>query len=293
MIWFVAIALTILALWLYFKFFKLYKPKNVIFVDGAPGAGKSYFTVQLAIRLYKRNLRRWKVCKVVYRCLRAIARFFKSQRFVDKFQDPEMPLLYSNIRLKGVSFVKLTKEILFRQKRVAYKSVVLMDEFALIVDQMQYKDPELNERLTEFFKLYRHESRGGYIVANSQSTSDMHWSFKYVLSDYLYIHHRTKFPFVTALSVQEMAYVADKDGGNIINVRTSDIEDTCKVMLVLNKYYRAYDCYCYSVLTDNLVIENKLLTLDKGDSLKDEDILTLKKFHFYDENLGKKKAGVK
>lgn len=286
MIWLIILGVSALLLFLYFKFFKLYKPKNIVFVDGALGTGKSFLCVALAVRLYKRAVRRWKVYKIVCKAMRAIGRLFKKDRLIIKFKEPEKPLLYSNIKLRNVDFVKLTKEVLYRQKRIAYKSVVLIDEFSLIADQMQYKDKEINERLSEFFKLFRHESRGGHIIVNSQTTSDLHFSLKYCLSDYLYIHHRTNLPFVCALSVQEMAYVADKDGQAVVNVRTNDIESTCKVMLQWKKYFRYYDSYCYSALTDGLEVSSILQRYDRGDSLKDYDLLTLKQYHFLFEHLG-------
>lgn len=261
----IALVLFVLYCWL----FKLYKVKSVMFVDGAPGAGKSFLCVSYAVRLYKKAMRRYKIKKF----LRDL--FPKWEFWQSKFKRVEEPVLYSNILLRNVKFTKLTREFFMREVRPAWGSVVLLDESSLMVDQYTYKDRELSERLSIFWKLFRH-SCAGKIVTNSQTTCDLHYSEKYVLSDYLYIHHRTKLPLFSILSVQEMAYCADKDGQSVVNVRTGDIEDSCKKILVLNKYQRYYDSYCYSIYTDDLMCLREPRFFGKRHSLKDRHLLTLK-----------------
>ena len=46
----IIVGLGVLALFLYFKFFKLLRLKNVIFVDGGLGTGKSFLSVSIAVR---------------------------------------------------------------------------------------------------------------------------------------------------------------------------------------------------------------------------------------------------
>ena len=277
------LGLIVLGIYVYFKFFKMLKLKNVVFVDGSLGSGKSFLSVAIAVRQYKANRRRYFIKRFF---LRVLEPFFPS--FKDRLNTLEEPLLYSSILLRNVPFVKVTRDLLFRRKyRFAYGSVVLLDEFSLIADQMTYKDRELNERLTLFFKLFRHECRDNHclLVINSQSISDVHFSLKYVLSDYLYIHHKTRLPFVSALKVQEMAYCSDKNGNQIVNVRNEDIEETCKTMLVFNKYHRYYDSVCYSVFTDRLPVLRKIEYRTKDDDLKDTVLISFKEYQFLLENL--------
>lgn len=281
-----AVGLIALGVWLYFKFFKVYKVKNIVFIDGALGTGKSYYSVALAVRLYKKAYRRYVV-------LKWLLSYLSWWKWLNKrLGNVEEPILYSNIRLRNIKFTKVTKDLLYRQNyRFAYKSVLLIDEFSLMADQFCYKDRDMSERLSNFFKLWRHETKGGYIIVNSQTTSDLHYSLKYVLSDYLYIHHRSKFPFVTALSVQEMCYVADKDGGNVVNARYSDVEETCKVVLSLNKYYKYYDSYCYSVFTDDLPVYSCAEFNGKGSYIKDVNLVSFKAYQYLTENLKDKERG--
>lgn len=272
-----------LVAFLYFKFFKMFKMKSIVFIDGSLGTGKSFYSVSIAVRLYKRQLRRYKVKKWLFKLL---APTFP--KIAKKYKKLEEPLLYSNMPLRRVKYVLLTKDLLYRRNvRFAFHSIILIDEFSILADQFTFKDRELNERLTLFFKLLRHElhAGGSTCVINSQSTSDLHFSLKYVLSDYLYIHHMTKLPFFCLLKVQEMAYSADKDGGNVINVRSSDIEDSLKTLIVWKKYFKYYDSIYLSIFTDKLPPYTKTEYNPSGKYIKKKELVSFKEFPFLYENL--------
>lgn len=292
MIWIICILLGILAIWLYWKFFKLPKMKNIIFVDGSLGSGKSFYSVAVAVRLFKKQIRLYRIkCfvigNIVNKIIDVVNLLFKKNYAIKEL--PEKPQLYSNMRLRYIEFTLLTQDLIFRKQRFAYKSVVLIDEASLLIDQMCFKDKELNERMSTFFKLFRHETKGGFLVINSQTTSDLHYSIKYVINDYLYLHHRTKLPFFSVVKCQEMAYCGDKDGSSIVNVRNEDIEETLKNVLVLNKYYKYYDSYCYSIFTDSLPIYKKVKKLGRKDNLKTDILVSFKDFKYLYEKLEKDK----
>lgn len=271
------VGLAVLAIWLYFKFFKIPKIKNVVFVDGSLGTGKTFYSVYLAIRLYKRALRRAHFRRWVLRYL------FNFGRFKGKWEQVEEPRLYSNIKLRNIEHIVVTKDLLFRKNfRFAYKSVLLLDEFSLVADQMLYKNHEINERLSEFFKLFRHETQGGYLVFNSQTTQDLHFSAKYVLSDYLYIHSRFKIPFFSVLRMQECGYSAD---GGIQTIAKDDIESTLRYVLVPSRYYRYFDTYCYSIFTDCLPVYQEVKYFDKHSRIKSDMLVSFKDFKYLYENV--------
>lgn len=269
----------ILLIWLYFKFFKIPKIKNLMFVDGGLGAGKSFYCVHLAVRLYKRNMRRYKIAKVIFKPFALMKKPPKKSRLLKRIRslywNLEEPILYSNIPLRNVKHSKLTLDIILRKVRVARKSVILMDDVSVIVDQMNFKDRILNKQLSLFFKLWRHESHGGYIIANSQSVADIHHAFKYALSDYLYLHSSFRVPFFRVIRSQEMHYTADKDSGSIAMGTGKDIEETLKMVLVRSKYFKYYDSYCYSILTDGLEIYDKSQFIKYFENAKTGDVLTL------------------
>lgn len=284
-IWILFIGLGVLAVYLYFRFFKLFKVKSIVFIDGGLGTGKSFMSVAIAIKLHKKALRNWKIKKFFL----GLMCFIDKKKFEPRLKELEKPLLYSNIRLRNYDFVKINQDLIFRHNfRFAYKSVVLFDEFSLVADQMLFRDKALNERLTLFFKLFRHETRGGYCVINSQSTSDLHYSLKYVLSDYLYLHHLSKFPLIWAFKCQEMSYCADKDGGQVVNANSGDIEDNLRIMLIFSKYRKYYDSYCYSVFTDMLPIYKINEFNVKGAYIKDSNLISFKDYVFLKENLEKR-----
>lgn len=258
-------------LFIYFKFFKIPKLKNVVFIDGGLGCGKSFYSVSLAIKLHKKALRKWNIQKYFCKFLGLFSKKYKNK-------EVEKPLLYSNIKLKNYEHVILTKELLTRDIRFNYKSILLIDEFSLFADQQLYKNQDLNEKLQLFFKLFRHETKGGYMVVNSQSINDCHYSFKYILNDYFYIHHRVKLPFISILAIRENFYSADN--GNVINSSNEDIESTLKKVIVLNKYYNKYDSYTYSIFTDNLKNDDRIVKFIKSDELKADKLISFRDYKY-------------
>lgn len=276
---FVVLVIVIFCLWFYFSKLKIPKLRNIVFIDGTLGSGKSGLSVTLAVRLYRKRLRVYKVLM-----------FLKKIHFIGlKNKHFEEPILYSNIHLRYVKYTPLTKDLITRQNfRFAYKSVVLIDEFSLVADQNMYgnKYAEVCERMSEFFKLFRHETKGGTLILNSQSTSDLNYTLKSVLSDYLYIHHKTGrfFPFFCIYKVQECSYSRDK---NFLQINDGDIEDKLKSLWTLKKYYKMYDTYCHSIFTDNLPIYSNTLYNDKKDSLKTDNMITYKDMIYLYENIRK------
>lgn len=287
MIWIlVIIAVLVFALYLYIRFFKKPKLKNIVFVDGSLGTGKTFLSVSLAVRQYKSNLRKYKIKKLLLSLLSKI-----NKKYQERLSRLEEPLLYSNIKLRNVPFVVVTKDLLCRDNfRFAKSSVLLLDEFSLIADQMMFKDAKLNERLSEFFKLFRHEvGKDCLIVINSQSTSDLHYSLKYVLSDFFYIHSKMKFPFFNFLRVEEVSYSADK-GVSLVTTNDGDIENNIKFLGVSTKYFKRYDSYCYSVFTDSLPVYKKVVKYDKDDSLKADRLVSFKDLEILYRNMKKEEV---
>lgn len=277
---FVVLAIVIFLTWFYFSKLKIPKLRNIVFIDGTLGSGKSGLSVTLAIRLYRKRLRVYKVLM-----------FLKKIHFIGmKNKNFEEPILYSNIHLRYIKYTLLTKELITRRNfRFAYKSIVLIDEFSLVADQNMFgkQYAEVCERMNEFFKLFRHETKGGVLILNSQSTSDLNYTLKSVLSDYLYIHHKTGrfFPFFCIYKVQECSYSRDK---NFIQINDGDIEEKLKSLWTLKKYYKMYDTYCHSIFTDNLPVYSNTLYNDKKDSLKTSELITYKDMIYLYENMEKK-----
>lgn len=276
MFWIILILIIILFLCFlgFFQFKKIRLP-NVYLVTGAVKTGKSFCSCWLAVYKYKLVHLKWWILKHIL-------------FFIPKFKNAEEPLLFSNIPLANVKYVKLTKEIIERKVRIPYKSVVFIDEASLLISQFDYKDEILNEKVQLFIKLFGHYSKGGYLIYNTQDLKDVHFGFKRCTSHMLYIHSKIKLPFITILKCRELISLNDDDVSTENNFN-EDIERNMLKLIVWNKYYRYYDCYSFSALTDHLPIENNVIKKCnnrkfqlKRPNLKTKKIISFKKFKSFD-----------
>lgn len=241
----IIVVLVLVAIFLYFKFFKIPNFGAVTLVTGGVKCGKSAFTVRCAVSAYRKAL-------IGYYLSCFFAKILCRQK-------PEKPMLYSNIPLYKIRYCEITKEHLLREVRFNYGSIVLLDEASLVADSMLIKDGKLNVQLLKFFKLFGHETKGGKIFINSHCISDLHYAMKRCTSSYYYIHGLRKFPFFSLFNVREERY---SDDGTVQNQYSEDVAKSMLKIAMFNKTYKMYDAYCYSVLTDKLKINNvdKLIT---------------------------------
>ena len=257
------ILLTALALFIVAKIrskFKTPKVGCIALVTGGVKTGKSTFAVNLAIKNYKRVLKSWRIRS-------------KIQRLFGLKVD-EKPLLYSNIPL-ACDYVLITKDILLRKKRIAYKSVMYINEASLVADSQLCNDMTINERLLLFNKLIGHETKGGLLIYDTQCIADLHYSIKRCISEYFYIHHLEKrFPFILCAKVREERYSDDK---STVNAYTDDVEETLKKVLISKKVWKMFDAYGFSYLTDDLPIEDNVIHGTK-DNLKPSEIVSFREY---------------
>lgn len=176
--------------------------------------------------------------------------------------------MYSNIPL-SIEHAKLTEDLLLRKKRFRYKSVIYINEASLLADSKSNKDEEVNIQLLLYFKLIGHETKGGCVILDTHTISDLHYSEKRTTSEYFYIHHLTKWiPFFLLAHVQECKYSEDN---STIFAQTEDIEEKLKKVIIPKKTWKYFDAYCYSALTDELPVED---TVTKATDLKAREIIT-------------------
>lgn len=260
--WLLVLVCVLLIVHIFRKLFKIPKLSNLVFVTGGVKTGKSTMSVYFAIKQYKRNLFAWK-----------LKRFFSF--IVRKWKDVEKPLLYSNVPL-GCDYVPLTMELVMRQKRFTYGSVVYIQEASLFADSMMYKDEEVNTALKYFVKLIAHETKGGALFFDSQSPSDVHYSIKRSLQSYFYIHHSIKIPFFMVCYVRELLYSSEEQGIN--NLFSDDVEECgLRRVIIPKRIWRKFDCYTYSALTDDKEAVTDVIEGGKLTSLKTKDVITIQK----------------
>lgn len=242
---------------------------DLVLVTGGVKCGKSTFAVWYVLARYRSALFKWKVGNFVHKCFTAALPKAKPFR--------EKPLLYSNIPLH-CDYVPLTTELLRRQKRFAYGSCIYCGEVSLVADSMMYKDVVLNEELTLFNKLIGHELRGfgGCIVYDTQAISDCHYSVKRTVSNYFYIHHLVKWiPFIIIAHVVEERY---SDDNSLVSVDTEDVSEKLKWVVIPKSVWKMFDSHCYSVLTDDLEVENTIVNGKTLPDLKARFIVSFRKW---------------
>lgn len=241
--------------------FKVPKIGSLALVTGGVKCGKSTLSVSMVRREFKCRTRSIK-----------IKNFFRKL-----FNKPlvELPLVYSNVPL-SMPYVPLTDDLLLRKKRFVYGSVIYVQEASLVADSQLIRDMDINERLMLFNKLIGHETKGGVIIYDTQCIGDVHYSVKRCVSNYFYIHHLIKWiPFVLIAKVQECRY---SDDSSTITVSNEDTENTLKSVLLSKSNWKYFDCYCYSVLTDDLPVENRVVYNNlKTIDLKARNILSFRK----------------
>lgn len=241
-IYFIIICVALFFVKKFLNKFKVPKLNSLVMVTGGVKCGKSTLSVHMAISTYKSNRRKIK-----------FKNFFRKM-----FHKPlqELPLLYSNVPL-AINYVPLTRDMLLRRERFVYGSVVYIQEASLVADSQLIKDKDLNNQLLLFFKLFGHESKGGTCILDTQCISDVHYSLKRSLSEYFYVHHLVKWiPFFLVAYVVEDRY---SDDGTIITTESKDTEENLKRIIIPKRAWKYFDCYSYSVLTDDLKVNKKLV----------------------------------
>jgi hypothetical protein len=248
---------------------KLKVPKvgSMCLVTGGIKTGKTNLSVYMAIKDHKKRLRSVKFKNYINRIM--------GRDLIEE------PLLYSNIPL-NYPHVRLTEDLLLRNTRFRYGSVIYVCEASLVIDSTMVRNLDLNERVLMFNKLISHETRGGSIYYDTQAICDIHFGIRRNLSNYIYIHHLTKWiPFVCIAHVRELMYSDDQ---STINVFNKDVEDaTDKLVLIPKWVWKKYDRYCYSVLTDHLDVDDRVVNPLDLNNLKADAIVSFKKNKKYME----------
>lgn len=249
----ILIILAVVACFLLFRRHKKINLPDVTLISGGVKTGKSTLAFTLAYKAYRR------ICfKILIKNL-----------FRPKKNKIELPLFYSNIPLK-VPHVRLTPDIIYMRERVVPQSVLFIDEASLLCDSMDFKNNEKNESVKLFFKLWGHISHGGKCFLSTHTPKDVHYNIKRSLANYLFIVKAVKWiPFYYVVNVREMIYSEE----NVQNIYNDDIgeDDTSYWLICPKRYWKLFDCYCYSALVDNLQCDENVVI---DDNLKTSEVLT-------------------
>lgn len=241
------------------SYLKRLKYGNLMLITGGVKTGKTELCVREVFKQYKRQLWKWR-----FSCIKA---------FIKREKKPEKPLIYSNMpigRNGKDSYVPLTIDLITRKKRFRYGSVVYFNEISFLAGSKDIRDEDINDILLQFYKLCAHETRGGYFIIDTQSPMDMHYTIKRSLSTYYNIVRRQNlfFNLFSILWLREQTLVDGEHSQAIDNTDPDDAKhDGLKPLyahIINNKWWKYYDRYAYSVLTDNLPVADDLVKVTKN-----------------------------
>lgn len=262
--------------------YKCIKAGNLTMICGGVKTGKSQLSVREVFRRYNCARAGWKFKMLKYK--------LTSKKKKEKYNliPPEEPLLYSNVPIgkKGFShLVPLSYELLTCQQRFAYKSVIYICEASLVNNCMDIKDEDVNDVLQKLYKLIAHETQGGYMYIDTQNPLDVHFGPKRSLSTYYHIYKRTPiklfgYEFFSIIHLREMMLNAGDKSEEVKNEDPQDAqhEGTKGTYwhIIGRKWFKYYDRYCYSALTDHLPVANNTVTV--GNCKKAKNVLQIKNY---------------
>lgn len=236
----------------YKKNFKRLVTNAVALVTGAPKTGKTLVCLYLSQKEFKKRHRKWWFATKILR-----------------IKNLEEPMYYTNTavsfgnlkrKLKGKKphrldrcIVKIKLEHLMREFRFNYKSVIFISESSLLADNQDIRNQQRNAELSMFNKLIAHETRGGCMFYDTQNSLDNHYAIKRICSTFFFISKSLNLFFFRVLYVREL--VAEDIGSNNF---IDDVDETTRKVLIFRWWYKKYDRYYYSYLTDKLDTANEL-----------------------------------
>ena len=242
------------------------KYDTIIAYSGGLGSGKSYLSVKTSLKLLKlnRNRVKWENLKI------------KIINKITKKNIPlkEMPLLYSNIPIRINSremSVELTSDHLLLRERLAYKSVVLLDEIDAFANQFEYKHPNIIDNFNEFVRLFRHYTHNGYLVVNTQCSENMNLFIRRRLNTiFNLMRFKVWFKLFYTVKIRNINISEE-----IKTIENDHAEDSYSTLFGLAFFSKKYDTHCYSVRYDSVDVVNDKLY--KNNTLKKHDLLAVPK----------------
>lgn len=250
---------------------------NLVSFTGGLGSGKSFMSVQTALVLYRKQRFRARL-----------------HNFIHRKDRIELPELYSNIPLK-ISWrkmaLRLKKEHLLLQERIARGSVVLLDEvdcFAnqfsynnvCIVDQTGKGDSEDTGNFDEFCRFFRHYTKGGYLIFNTQATANENLTIRRRQNqiNLLFNFKKWGIPLLWPHLIYTVRCRNITVSDEVKVTEESNAEDNMRLIIGFFPLFRHYDTYCYSGRYDSVpagdrrrfskLKTNECLIAPKGKQLK-------------------------
>lgn len=252
----ILIIVLIVIVWKILRSYRLNTYDTVVAFTGGLGSGKSFLSVDMAIRLLKRKRREvwWK------------------NRFRKKGSAKlPKPMLYSSIPVrisKKENALILTEKHLTLQEKLIPRSVCFIDEIGSFCSQFDYKAKNADV-FDEFIRFYRHYTRNGFIVCNDQCSENIVLQVRRRLNTvYNLMGFRKWFGLFYTVKVRNISVSEE-----IKTIEEQDTEDNMTTLFGIMPFFTRYDTHCYAPRYD-YVPNGKT---EKHTTLQKLDILRLPK----------------
>ena len=251
----VMIGLLVFVLWRIFTSYRLNTYDTVVAFTGGLGSGKSFLSVDIAIKLLKRKRRE----------------VWLKNLFNKKGEKLPRPLLYTSIPVsisKKENAVILTEKHLLLQEKLVPRSLCFIDEIGSFCSQFDFKAKNADV-FDEFVRFFRHYTKNGYIVCNDQCSENIVLQVRRRLNTvYNLTGFRKWFGFIYTVKVRNISVSEE-----IKTIEEQDTEDNMTTLIGFLPWRKRYDTHCYSPRYD-YVDEG---TVEHHTTLQKLDILRLPK----------------
>lgn len=224
------------------------KYDTLVTFTGGLGSGKSFMSVKTAIHLYRRQRLRVRI-----------------HNFFHPRKKQPLPELYSNIPVRITlrkKALQLTKEHLLLQRALIPRSVVLIDEVDAFANQFQYNSPAIvdvkcggeNGNFDEFCRFYRHYTKGGYLIMNTQASANENLVIRRRQNSVnnLMLFRTWGIPLIWPHIFYTVRCRHITTSEDVKTVEDEQAENGMRLCIGLMPLYRRYDTYCYAPRYDSV-----------------------------------------
>lgn len=248
------ILLIIAVLWLIIRPYTLHYDNLVSFTGGL-GSGKTFMSVNTALTLYKKQRFKVKLENLKRRIKNVFRKKDKREEYLP------LPELYCNIPVKinrKKMAIRLKKEHLLLQERIEQGSVVLLDEVDCFANQFSYNNPCIVDQtgkggedvgnFDEFCRFFRHYTKGGYLIFNTQATANENLTIRRRQNqvNVLFNFRKLGIPLIAPNILYTVKVRNITLSDDIKTVEEGNTEDNMRLHYGFFPLYRHYDTYCYS-----------------------------------------------
>lgn len=231
---------------------------TVVAFTGGLGSGKSFMSVDMAIRLLRRQRRKVWLHNLLHP--------------KDKWAKPK---LYASIPVRvGIKEMAtiLTEGHLLLQERIVPNSVVFIDEIGGFCSQFDYRVVNV-DIFDEFIRFFRHYTQGGYLVVNDQCSENIVLQVRRRLNTVynlmaFRIYPARWFPLFYTVKVRNITVSEE-----IKTIEEQDTEDNMTTYFGIMPPFKRYDTHCYSHRYDRVTKVNDI----PHEQMKQDKILRISK----------------